>query len=233
MGDKTVLAISGSLRKTSFTEKMLDLLIEGMGDGFDIRKFYPHKMNISPCMSCFSCWGKENFGVCANQDDFTEILEAYKKADYLLIAFPLYYYSFPATVKNVIDRMFILVEPPMIIGNCGTSSHPIRFDRHPKTVLISSCAFPEIETFDIVRMNFKKICVEGAWPLSGEILIPGAAGQNVPGLFEKKYKLIKHAGNELVHGDISTDIMNEIAKPVMSNEDYIKMCNGFRRSHFT
>jgi NAD(P)H-dependent FMN reductase len=36
MGKKTVLAISGSLHKPSFTEKMLDLLIEGMGDGLDV-----------------------------------------------------------------------------------------------------------------------------------------------------------------------------------------------------
>jgi len=43
-----VLAISGSLRNKSFTEKMLDLCIEGMGENLEVHKFYPHKMKIGP-----------------------------------------------------------------------------------------------------------------------------------------------------------------------------------------
>ncbi len=226
MEKKTVLAISGSLRKPSFTEKMLDLFIEGMGDGLEVRKFYPHKMNISPCVSCYSCWGKDSPGVCVNKDDFNGILDAYKKADYFLMAFPLYFFGFPATVKNVIDRLFILLDSPMIIGNCGTTSHPIRFDRRPKAVLISSCGFPEIEHFDLVRRHFKRICDEAGWPLSGEILISGAGSQNVPGLFDKKYEFIKKAGSALMQGGISKDIQDEISKPVMSDNDYRAMCTA-------
>jgi NAD(P)H-dependent FMN reductase len=48
MTKKIVLAISGSLRKTSFTEKKLDLCIEGMGEDVEVKKFYPHKMKIEP-----------------------------------------------------------------------------------------------------------------------------------------------------------------------------------------
>ena len=44
----TVLALSGSLRSPSFTEKILDHLLEGMGE-VDVHKFYPHKMNIVHC----------------------------------------------------------------------------------------------------------------------------------------------------------------------------------------
>ncbi len=39
MKKKIVLAISGSLRKPSFTERMLDLCIEGMGKDVEIKKF--------------------------------------------------------------------------------------------------------------------------------------------------------------------------------------------------
>lgn len=52
-----VLAISGSLRTPSFTEKEFDLCIEGMGEGLEVRKFYPHKMSIGPGTGCWSCWG--------------------------------------------------------------------------------------------------------------------------------------------------------------------------------
>jgi len=41
----TVLALSGSLRSHSFTEKILDILLEGMGE-VEVHKFYPHRMKI-------------------------------------------------------------------------------------------------------------------------------------------------------------------------------------------
>ena len=82
-----VLAISGSLRKPSLTEKMLDLCMEGMGQNLEVHKFYPHEMKIGPCNSCWSCWGKKNPGQCAHKDDFEQILEVYKRADYFLLGF--------------------------------------------------------------------------------------------------------------------------------------------------
>ena len=74
-----VLAISGSLRKPSFTEKMLDLCIEGMGPDLEVHKFYPHKMKIGPCTSCWSCWGRKRPGECVQKDDFEQILDVYKR----------------------------------------------------------------------------------------------------------------------------------------------------------
>ncbi len=226
MGKKTVLAISGSLRSPSFTEKMLDLCIEGMGEGVEVNKFYPHKMNIGPCTSCWSCWGMKSAGVCVKKDDFRQILEVYKKADYFLLAFPLYFFSFPATVKNVIDRFFIMLEPSQYESSRGTTEHPKRYDSHPKAVLISSCGFPEIENFDIVRQNFQKICLESNWPWAGEILISAAGAANVPHLFDKKYELIKKAGVRLVDGVIDKELSAEIAEPAMDAKDYRAMATA-------
>lgn len=226
MTKKIVLAISGSLRKPSFTEKMLDLCIEGMGEDIEVKKFYPHKMNIGPCTSCWSCWGKKNPGVCARKDDFQEILDVYKQADYFLLAAPLYIFSFPATVKNVIDRFFILLEPAQVKSSRGFTEHPKRFDRRPKTVLISSCGFPEIENFDLLRQYFRKISDEMGWTWSGEILISASGIANAPKLFDRKYELIKKAGAELVKGRISKETTDEIAEPVMSSEDYRKMATA-------
>jgi putative NADPH-quinone reductase len=226
MNKKTVLAISGSLRSPSFTEKMLDLCIEGMGGGVEVNKFYPHKMNIGPCTSCWSCWGLKSPGVCAKKDDFGKILDVYKRADYFLWAFPLYFFSFPATVKNVIDRFFIMLEPSQYESSRGTTEHPKRFNCHPKTVLISSCGFPEIENFDIVRQNLKKICLESDWPWAGEILISAAGAANVPHLFDEKYELIKKAGRQLFEGAIDKELSDEIAAPVMDAKDYRAMATA-------
>jgi len=222
MKKKIVLAISGSLRKPSFTEKMLDLCIEGMGDEVEVKKFYPHKMKIGPCTGCLSCWTKTP-GVCVQKDDFQQILDIYKQADYFLLAVPLYVFGFPATVKNVIDRFFIILESAQVRSPRGGTEHPKRFNCHPKSVLISSCGFPEIENFDILRRHFRKICDEANWIWSGEILIPAAGIANAPKLFDRKYELIRKAGAELIDGQISKETMDGISAPVMPAEDYRKM----------
>jgi multimeric flavodoxin WrbA len=218
-----VLAISGSLRKPSFTEKMLDLCIEGMGDGLEVHKFYPHRMNIGPCTSCWSCWGRKRPGECVNRDDFGLILDVYKRADYLLVAAPLYYFDFPATVKNVIDRFFIMLEPSQVASPTGGTEHPKRLDRHPKTVLISSCGFPEMENFDLLSRHFRIICEHMNWPHSGELLISAAGAANAPRLFDRKHELIRAAGAELVRGAISKQTTAAVGAPVMPVEDYRRM----------
>ena len=129
-------------------------------------------------------------------------------------------------MKNVIDRFFILLEPAQVKSSRGFTEHPKRFDRHPKTVLISSCGFPEIENFDLLRQYFRKISDEMGWTWSGEILISASGIAHAPKLFDKKYELIKKAGAQLVEGCISKETTDEIAKQVMSSEDYRKMATA-------
>ena len=218
-----VLAISGSLRKPSFTERMLDLCIEGMGEHLEVHKFYPHKMNIEPCTSCWSCWGKKKPGVCVQKDDFEQILEVYKRADYFLLAAPLYFFDLPATVKNVIDRFFIILEPAQFESLTGETEHPKRFGLHPKAVLISSCGFPEFHNFSILRQHFRIICAHMGLIWAGELLISAAGAANAPRLFDRKYELIRTGGAELVRGAISEATTEAIASPVMPAEDYRRM----------
>jgi NAD(P)H-dependent FMN reductase len=218
-----VLAVSGSLRKRSFTEKMLDLCIDGMGAGLEVHKFYPHQMNIGPCNSCWSCWVSKSPGECVQKDDFQQIIEVYKRADYFLLAAPLYVFDFPATVKNMIDRFFVILEPAQLVSASGQTTHPIRWGRHPKTVLISSCGFPELDNFEILRRHFRLICEHMTMTWAGEILIPASGIARAPKLFDGKYDLIRAAGEELMRGSISPETTLAIAAPVMAAEDYRRM----------
>jgi len=110
-GEKPLIfAISGSQRNPSFTEKMLDTLISGMGD-VELHKFYPHRMKIGPCTSCWGCWIGKNRGECVQRDDFQKILDIYARCDYFIVATPVYIFGFPATVKNVFDRFFVILDP--------------------------------------------------------------------------------------------------------------------------
>ena len=227
MKTANVLAISGSLRKPSFTEKMLDLCLEGMGENAQVQKFYPHKMKIGPCTSCWSCWRKKDPGICVHKDDFEQTLKAYKQADYLLWAFPLYVFDMPATVKNVIDRFFVTLESTQVVGPDGLTEHPKRFKHHPKAVLISSCGFPEIENFQLLGRHFRLICQHIGWTWAGEILVCASGAANIPKLFDEKYELIKKAGAELASGNISPETSEAISARVISAEDYRQMATAY------
>ena len=220
-----VLAISGSLRKPSFTEKLLDYLIEGMGD-VEIIKFYPHKMDIGPCTSCWSCWTGKNKGECVQKDDFQQIFDAYKKCDFFLLAAPVYVFGYPATVKNMIDRFFVNLNPSQIKLENGLTMHPLNYHSEAKAVLISSCGFPDLENFELMSKHFKKWSTD-FHRYAGEVLVPAAGAAGVPGLFNETYESIKQAGRELVeNGVISEETMKTISDVPVDKDDYREMVNA-------
>jgi hypothetical protein len=196
-----------------------------MGENLEVHKFYPHKLNIGPCNSCFSCWDRKRLGECSKHDDFAQILDIYKRADYVLLAAPLYYFDFPATVKNVIDRFFITLEPALIAGPDGATTHPKRFARPRKAVLISSCGFPEIENFDLLRRHFRIICEHMEWRHAGELLVSASGMAHAPRMFDRKYELLRQAGAELARDAILPATTEAVAAPVLSAEDYRRVSN--------
>jgi multimeric flavodoxin WrbA len=226
-GKKTpiVLAISGSLRSPSFTEKMLDSLLEGMGE-VEVHKFYPHKMKIGPCTSCWSCWQGKKEGECVQKDDFQLIYDIYKKCDYFIIAAPVYVFGFPATVKNVIDRFFVNLEPFQIVMENGITNHPQRYASKAKGILVSSCGFPDMENFTLISELFKKFMMHFGLTWAGEVLISSAGAANVPHLLDDNIEAIRRAGEELVNGTISLETMHTISDVPMSKNDYREMANA-------
>jgi multimeric flavodoxin WrbA len=213
------------MKNPSFTEKMLDLCLEGMGD-IELHKFYPHKMQIGPCSGCMTCWKKDRAGVCVQKDDFAQIHAVYQRADFVFWAAPLYFFGLPAWVKNVMDRFFIDIDAPMHARPDGVTTHPRRLQRDPKMVLVSSAGFPEMEHFDALRLQFKMVSKAAGWPLAGELLISAAGMNNAPKLFDGKYALLRKAGEELARdGRVADSTMAGISADVISADDYRKIAN--------
>ncbi len=221
----TVLAISGSLRSPSFTEKMLDSLLEGMGE-VEVYKFYPHKMKIGPCTSCWSCWQGKNKGECIQKDDFQSIYAVYKKCEYFIIAAPVYVFGFPATVKNVMDRLFVNMESSQILMENGLTNHPQRYTPKAKGVLVSSCGFPDMENFTLMSEHFKKFMMHIGLTWAGEILIPSAGAANIPHLLDDNLEAVRKAGAELVNGTISPETRRIISDVPISKNDYREMATA-------
>ena len=142
-------------------------------------------------------------------------------------------FGYPASVKNVIDRFFVNLEPSQYVRDDGITDHPQRFTPKAKGVLISSCGFPDMENFSLISQHFQKWMRHGGLTWGGEVLIPAAGAANVPRLFNDNFDAIKQAGRELVENIISQETMDRISDVPISKEDYREMTNASFRGGIT
>lgn len=121
-------------------------------------------MNVGACKGCFACWQKTP-GVCCINDDMQTVIGKMLKADIVVWSFPLYYFSVPGILKNVIDRQLPMSLPFMSTKDdgYGSGSHDCRYDMEGKRhVLISTCGFYSAEgNYDSVLRMFDHFLGKG------------------------------------------------------------------------
>jgi putative NADPH-quinone reductase len=90
-----------------------------------------------------------------------DILAKYIDAELIIWSFPLYYFSVPGLLKNMIDRLLPLNLPFMTesTDGLGSGSHPSRYDvRSRRHVLVSTCGFYSAQgNYDGVQSLFDHI----------------------------------------------------------------------------
>ena len=59
------------------------------------------------CRACETCFSTGK--ACTFDDDFNTIAPAILEADVIVFTMPVYWYSIPAQIKGVIDRIFSMV----------------------------------------------------------------------------------------------------------------------------
>jgi len=104
------LAICGSFRDESNTNKLVKKIAESSGCDFEL--IYLGKLEIKSCTGCASCMMNE--GRCAIDDDMQGLYEKPMNADALIVGSPIYYMDVSAAVKSLIDRSW-----HSIIGESG------------------------------------------------------------------------------------------------------------------
>ena len=164
-----ILVINGSPKgNRSNTMKLTRAFVGGMQEvaqaknsDFELDELQVNTLEIRPCLGCFSCWNKTP-GSCCIRDDMQEVIQKLLWADVTIWSFPLYYYTVPGTLKNLIDRQLPMVLPFMTDDETqtGSGSHPSRYDMSGKrTVVISTCGFYTAErNYDGVYSLFDHIC---------------------------------------------------------------------------
>ena len=109
MGKKMII-LNGSPRKNGNTSALTDSFRKGAEkNGNTVVEFFLGDMNINGCRGCFG-GGKNCESPCVQKDDMEKIYPAYKEADIVVLASPLYYWSISGQLKTAFDRLFAVAE---------------------------------------------------------------------------------------------------------------------------
>ena len=156
---KKIIVITGSPRKAGNSFALTDAFIQAAQEkGHFVTRFDAAFMNVGGCHACETCY--QTGEPCSFHDDFNRIAPAILEADTVVFSMPVYWYSIPAQIKAVIDKMFsFCVAGKNIAGKgCG---------------LICCCEEDDKSVMDGVRIPIERSAALLKWHMVGEVLIPG------------------------------------------------------------
>lgn len=158
-----ITVITGSPRKNGNSFAMTDAFIQAAElRGDVVKRFDAAFMKIGGCHACMTCYktGK----ACSFDDDFNTIAPAILDSDAVVFTMPVYWYSIPAQIKGVIDRLFSLV-----VGGKQFAGK--------KCALIACCEENDMSVLDGVRIPMERTAALLKWEMVGEVLIPGVLNE--------------------------------------------------------
>ena len=105
--NKKVLIIKGSPRAEGNTATMADIFAKGAIENHNtVTEIVLKDKTIIDCCGCAIC--QQNGGKCVQDDDMNEIYDEMYKADVIVLACPVYFYTWPSLMKRMIDRTFAI-----------------------------------------------------------------------------------------------------------------------------
>ena len=154
-----IAVITGSPRRNGNSFAMTRAFVEAAeARGHTVQRFDAAFLNIGGCRACQTCYKRGK--ACSFDDDFNPIAAALLEADAVVYTMPVYWYSIPAQIKGVIDRIFSLV-----IGGKEVAGK--------KCALIACCEEHDPTVMDGVRMPLERSAALLGWEMVGEVLVPG------------------------------------------------------------
>jgi len=227
-----VVAINSSPKMNKGnTALILNPFLEGMKEaGAEVEVFFTKKLTIHPCLACHSCWFKTP-GRCVHKDDMTWLLPKLKEADTVVIATPVYVDGVSGPMKNLMDRMIPLDDASVEIRN-GHTRHALHSKPGEKLVLVSSCGFWELDTFDPLISHMKAWSLNSGAQFAGALLRPQssfvssmiAQGISLDDILEGA----KEAGRQLVtDGVMANSTLQTISRELVDQKTFVEKVNMF------
>jgi multimeric flavodoxin WrbA len=160
---KNILVLVGSPRSGGNSDLLADAFIKGAIEAeHDVVKCEVSKKNIKGCIGCNTCYSKGT--PCSFNCDFNDIAPLMEKADVIVFATPLYWFTFPSQLKAVIDKTY-----SFIIGKKKLNI---------KESILFVCGEDKNESvFDGIISTYKLICSYQGWADRGQLIAPGVSNK--------------------------------------------------------
>jgi multimeric flavodoxin WrbA len=105
-----IIILNGSPRKNGKTATLVRSFVDGAESaGNNVKEFYLQGMNINGCIGCLgACRNPES--PCTQKDDMEQIYAEFVKADVIVFASPVYFWTITGQLKTVADRLYAELE---------------------------------------------------------------------------------------------------------------------------
>jgi multimeric flavodoxin WrbA len=105
MGNNVMIALGSPRRKGNSSTLAARVAAGAKSGGSHVETFWLHGMDIKPCTACGGC-RKKNHVDCVIKDDMQILYPKLRSADVIVIASPIYWFTFSAQTKLFMDRWY-------------------------------------------------------------------------------------------------------------------------------
>ncbi len=156
---KKIVVITGSPRKNGNSFAMTEAFIQAAeAKGHSVTRFDASSMNVGFCHACNTCY--KTGEACSFGGDFNKMAPAILEADAVVFSMPVYWYSIPAQIKGVIDKLY-----SFFVGGKDVAGK--------ECAIITCCEEADPSVMDGVKMPMERTAALLQWKMVGEVLLPG------------------------------------------------------------
>ena len=130
-----------------------------------MEELYLYGMDINDCTGCLACERRgvtDDANPCVQKDDMVRVYEGFRRADVIVFASPIYYWSITGKLKTVVDRLFAM------IGALGMDGY------RRSSVLLCTAAGNGYGLATEWHQNFNRVT---GWEILGNVLGAGKADE--------------------------------------------------------
>lgn len=163
-----IVSFLGSPRLDGNTAAALSLIEARLAEsGAEVNRLNLEEMFLTPCQGCWTCAQSTDAPGCTQSDDMNLIYKAMIEADGIILATPLYCWSFSAQMKVMLDRSVALTRTDLT----GARSSLIT---GKKAALVVTAAGGYENNADLIGPMFHRFCKYSGLIALPEMIITGS-----------------------------------------------------------
>lgn len=156
---KKIVVLNGSPRAKGNTAAMIQAFTEAAeAKGHTVERFNAAFQHVGGCHACMKCYSDGN--ACIYNDDFNTLAPKLLEADVIVFATPVYWYTLPAQIKAVFDKMFAFAVGKKDIAGKDYAT-------------IICCEEDDMSVIEGALVPIARSAVLMKWNPAGDVLVPG------------------------------------------------------------